>query len=144
MERALTITGGDCRYCWFAPEDQLLYLVSNLSKDWYSRVGLLKYLDVWKFMQTERLDWDLVVTRARQYGLTDRLFFGLYYTSVCFPHAPLSTELLSAFGVRTYQKAVMKTLVGRRQLYAMVKLPRLVRAFAERLLWHSASYTRPS
>lgn len=117
-------------------EGQFLLFIVSISKDWFTRAGTNKYLDLMKIIKTEKLNYKQIFEIIKQFNLNNRCYAVLFclqhfYKRKIWPTVPadILTKIF-AWCFLTKQKVLMR------------KPPlKLTRKIGEALLWKDVSFT---
>lgn len=117
-------------------EAQFVLFVISISKDWFTKSCVSKYLDLFQIIKRESIDYKSVYKVIEEYGLTQRC----YAVLVCLQHLcklSIWPKIRVGFLTRIF---TLVFLTKYRVL--MQKRPcRFVRKMGERLLWKDISFT---
>ena len=117
-------------------EGQFLLFVVSISKDWFTRAGVNKYMDLFQIVRRENLDYINIFKTIEQFGLNNRCYavlFCLHYFCKHKTWPPIRASIFTkvfSWGFLTKRKVLMiKTSL------------KLTRRLGEKMLWKDTSFT---
>lgn len=117
-------------------EGQFLLFVVSISKDWFTRAGVNKYMDLFQIVGCENLDYINIFKTIEHFGLNNRCYavlFCLHYFCKRKTWPPIRASILTkvfSWGFLTKRKVLMVKTSSK-----------LTRRLGEKMLWKDTSFT---
>ncbi|MGG5342383.1 hypothetical protein IGI58_001673 [Enterococcus sp. AZ020] len=118
-------------------ENQIILALVNISKDWYTRTCLSKYLDLIFLLKIGKYDYTSLVNKIEHFKLENRIY----------PIKIILQQLFSYWGMAEITckpsqltKIVTKCFVRCEDVLQLKPPMILIRKLGERIMWNTASY----
>ena len=117
-------------------EGEFLLFIVSISKDWFTRAGTNKYLDLLKIIKSEKLNYKHIFQIIEQFNLNNRCYavlFCLQHFCKCKTWPKIPASVFTKIFARLFLTKE-KTLMCKSSL-------KLTRKIGEALLWKDVSFT---
>lgn len=117
-------------------EGQFLLFIVSISKDWFTRAGTNKYLDLLKIIEAEKLNYKHIYEVIEQFDLNNRCYAVLF----CLQHF-YKRKILPEIQASVLTKIFTWCFLTKQKTLMCKSSFKLTRKIGEALLWKDASFT---
>lgn len=118
-------------------ECQFLLFVVSISKDWFTRAGANKYLDLFQIIKHANIDYLHAFKIIEQFGLHNRCYAVLFCLQYFCKRKPCPSIRASIF-----TKMFSRCFLTKHKVLMCKTSYKFIRQLGEKLLWKDTSFTR--